>query len=308
MNETLEEKINTVGDYFLTNQKNFKHQLELLLKPIGNSNGEELSKELFNTLFNNLYVKILYIDVNSLDFICCNKIVKMEFTKSLFNDISSTPKSDELFKIEPPQDKRVKSIFYLNTILNFTTFTVLDFKCLKSMKIFDNKETEITDIYYGGLFKIIEDMGKKNNRKKEEFIPLEEQARQENNRSLFTRDTVSQSETKTIENEKLITEYHTQRSGHFSLEQNVTPEFRQKCINVINLIYNVDIKEVKFEGAVSTRRCRNLYNICILNDGELDYVITSTFDGEISTMVMVGDDVDSILRTSFDYFIKLREK
>lgn len=300
MSDIVKEKMNVLGDYYLTNSMYFKEQLNYILRPIENEQGEELlTKESFSNIFINLHVKILYIDCKSLDFICGDKIVKMEFTKPLFKDISLSPETGDIFKIIPHNYKRISSIFYVSSLLTSATFAVLDFKCLESIKVFDNKDPEITDMYYGGLFKLKEAIEKQESKTQK---MLNDSEVSNSNGSLFHKE-VNPKPIFISEEKSRVLEYHTPKSGNFLFENKSMPEFEQKCIDTINLVYNTNITKVKLTGNVFTRRYGNLFNICILKDDEIDYILISTFDGEIFISMDKINNLESALKNVFDYFI-----
>ena len=310
MSNDLETKMDVIGDFYFTNRLCYKNLLDKLLKPV-EIDREIIDKNEFISMFSNIYVKILYLDAFSLDFICGNKIVKIVFNSFVLKNISLTPEKGDYFKIVPSNDRRTVNIYHLVSILDNEVLLTIDFKQLNTIKISDNRITDSdikTDSYYGGLFKIKESIEKQD----EEFIPLEEIGKQLNNGSLFVNkhinnnatktESVSSTETKKLpEDNLLLTEYNS-NNGWFTLDQKSSPEFRQKCIDVINLIYNVNIKEVKIEGSVTTRHYGYLYRVCILNDGEIDYILTSSFDGEISITLNINTNIESNLKNTFDRF------
>lgn len=309
MNNDLKTKMDTIGDFYLINRLYYKKQLDILLKnnELNDLNTETiLNKDEFINMFSNIYVKVFYIDAFSLDFVCGNKIVKTIFNSTIFKNISLTPEKGEYFKIVPSNDRRTVNIYHLVSLLDNEVLLTIDFKQLIHMVISDNRIIDSgieTDSYYGGLFKIKESIEKPD----EEFITLKENSTQQNNGSLFGNkhvDSVSSTETKRLpEDNLLLTEYQSSNYGWFTFDQKPHPEFKQKCIEVIKLIYNVNVKEVKIEGSVFTRLHGYLFRICILNDGEIDYIIVSTFDGEVVTTMIINTNTETIIKNTFDNFI-----
>lgn len=306
MSNDLKAKMDTIGDIYLINRTYYKKQLDILLKNVNpkDSDGPTMMiKDEFINMFSNIYVKVFYIDAFSLDFICGNKIVKTMFNTTIFKNVSLTPEKGEYFKIVPSNDRRTINIYHLVSLLNNEVLLTIDFKQLNSIVISDNRIINSgieTDLYYGGLFKIKKSID-------EEITPIKENNNQQNNGSLFGNkhvDSVSSTETKKLpEDNLLLTEYQSRNYGRFTFDQKPHPEFKQKCIEVIKLIYNVNVKEVKIEGSVSTRLSGYLFRLCILNDGEIDYIIVSTYDGEVVTTMIINTNTETIIKNTFDNFI-----
>lgn len=321
MNDILKEKMDVIGDYYLNNKDYYIYQLEDLLDVIDPNNiNMKLSKTSFNKMFNNIYIKILYIDGSSLDFICGNKIVKMSFNTNVFKNISLSPETGDYFKIVTNNDKRVKNKQYLLSLSNNEIFVTLDFKSLESMIIRNNGYEDIEDdIYYGGLFKIKEELEREKTVKENEFMSPEKDSgdgslfhKETNSKPIFTPEEKVKTEPSEPSKEYKYLEikegYKIKINPFELIEDNFNKVFTKnmsefilsRAIRTINFIYSTTIKEVDLAVYLLNNRLNSLdetviHAICILRDENTTYVLEIDADGGIKITLDLVANVNDIV-------------
>ena len=321
MSDILKEKMDIIGKYCLLNKSSYILKLHDLMDNVYGINAI-LSKNGFLDMFSDIYIKLLYIDGCTLDFICGNKIVKMEFNSIVFKNITLTPETGEYFKVELDSDKRIKNTIYLSSLFTGESFVTIDFKQLNSMLISDNDYSQniSDDIYYGGLFKIKEELKREETVKEDVIVPSEKDF---GTGSLFNRNNDEQKETKeevttpkNNDSEVLImNEFYSVVINKFEdiadILNNVYTEklpehVLKNCVKMVNFTYNTEVKEIVCGVNILTSDNRvynfntgfkyiNIHTLCILKDKNTTFILEVSSNGSINLSISMTPDVKNTI-------------
>ncbi len=321
MNDIIKEKMDVIGKYCLLNKSSYILKLHDLMDNVNGTNAI-LSKNGFLDIFSDIYIKLLYIDGSSLDFICGNKIVKMDFNGIVFKNINLRPETGEYFKVELDSDKRIKNTIYLSSLLSGESFVTIDFKQLNSMLISDNDYSQNIDddIYYGGLFKIREELKREETVKEDVIVPSEKDF---GAGSLFSRNNDEQKEIKqeviTPKNNDsevlIINDFYSIPINKFEdLKDMINNVYTEKlpdhvlrnCVKMVNFAYNTNVEEIVCGVNILTNNNRvynfntgfnhsNVYTLCVLKDKNTTFILGVSSNGSINLSISMTPDVKNTI-------------
>lgn len=317
MNDILKEKMDVIGKYCLLNKSSYILKLYDLMDNKYGTNAI-LSKNGFLDIFSDIYIKLLYIDGCTLDFICGNKIVKMEFNSIVFKNINLSPETGEYFKVKLDSDKRIKNTIYLSSLFTGESFVTIDFKQLNSMLISDNDYSQNIDddTYYGGLFKIREELKREETVKEDVIVPSEKDF---GAGSLFNRNNDEQKEVVTPKNNDsevlIINDFYSVVINKFEdIEDMINKVYTEKlpdnvlrnCVKMVNFAYNTNVEEIVCGVNILTSDDRvynfntgfkysNVYTLCILKDKNTTFILKVSNNGGINLSISMLPDVKDMI-------------